>query len=107
MRIGLSQAKSVVRGVFQAIGDISCIPHHLFGNAAEIHTGSTQLARLDDGHLRAVFRRPLRSGEPTAAAPYHHQIELVGHTHPSLRTSNSASMVHGAAPLAPKGSVKP
>ena len=61
--------KAIVWRIFMnSFSDLRAIPHHFFGNAAQIHTSAAQLVGFDNGAFFAIARRTVDGSNATAAA---------------------------------------
>ncbi len=73
--------EAIVARVTNGQGNAGRVPHDFLRHATHIDAGSSQSVRFDDGGFRAVFGRPLRTGQAAAAAADADKIEcLVGHS---------------------------
>ncbi len=76
--VARGNAEAVIVRVLEREGDARRVPHHLFRDTADVHTGPAQPPGLDHRGPRAVLRRALGTGEAPAAAADADEIESFG-----------------------------
>jgi hypothetical protein len=86
--------EAVVGRIMQRMGDLTGIPHDLFGHAAHIYAGAAEPVTLDHQRARAVFGGALRTGQATAAAADHNQVVFRCHAGKPRRPKCAARFDH-------------
>ena len=75
----VERALDAERGAFAgAVGDLGGVQEGLGGDAAVVQARAAELALLDEGDRQAELHRSKGTGVAAAAAPEHHDVEVVG-----------------------------